>query len=606
MGSTGVLPFCGKHHLQLIISKRNPMISSDDERSSEWGFTIVRREKPTGMMKSSKYTYLAPKNKVLSFSADSLQIIPSSGDMSKVYDDNLEYGSFVKLYEYKIGAGLKTAIYFDLYNRLNLLMPNMALPVRLFEKRKYSGHSYETTLSGLLSRVSDDKRDNLEKGFPDSASVSIDGQKISIQIFVFKLKKDKKGNPTNAKDNYSKKEGVVFSVNGQAQGHLGKSIFSKVGLGYLKDSVLVHVDCSELSNESIEEVFMNSRDRLRDDSLFKNKIVEKIQELLSSHSELKSLSNSRRDQKIHEKISDNKPIADVLKKVIAHSPTLSKLLLKGVRLNNPFRIVDTKTSQSFEGKEFPTYFSPSKNFNETAPRICEFDRKINIKFKTDVVNDYLTRGSSPGKIEFVSDLYGFIDSSVHIFNGSVTVVLSLPSSANIDEICKISYQVADDSRAIPLSDSFWIKIVEKIEKKVSKNKNNPRKSTGDKEGGNDSGKSELDLPEINPITKDQWNEYDIDEEHALCIVPHENSYDFFYNKDNIYLLHEQKAAKTADIEVIETQFKSALVLVGLSIINSLTDCDDQDKIQSDVKEVTKRIAPVILPMIRGLGGLIDN
>ena len=59
MGGTGALRFCGQHNLQLIITKRNPAIrvhQADDASMDQWGFTIVRRENPTGQRKISTYT----------------------------------------------------------------------------------------------------------------------------------------------------------------------------------------------------------------------------------------------------------------------------------------------------------------------------------------------------------------------------------------------------------------------------------------------------------------------------------------------------------------------------------------------------------------------
>lgn len=55
MGGTGVLQFCGRNNLQLIVSRRNPEISMGADK---WGFTIVRRQDPAGSVRSSVYTYL--------------------------------------------------------------------------------------------------------------------------------------------------------------------------------------------------------------------------------------------------------------------------------------------------------------------------------------------------------------------------------------------------------------------------------------------------------------------------------------------------------------------------------------------------------------------
>ena len=109
MGGTAVLPYCGKHNLQLLVSKRNPALIKTDERQKtddHWGFTIVRRENPKKKETSSTYAYLAPigsestlnQGDVLRFSADTLPIFPK---LNEPYCKESEWGTLVKLYEYK-------------------------------------------------------------------------------------------------------------------------------------------------------------------------------------------------------------------------------------------------------------------------------------------------------------------------------------------------------------------------------------------------------------------------------------------------------------------------------------------------------------------------
>jgi hypothetical protein len=90
MGGTGVLKFCGRRNLQLIVSRRNPAILRgrfDHPSDSQWGFTVVRREDPGDGRRSSVYTYLAPlgvleskalpgHGGVLRFSSDKMPIFP--------------------------------------------------------------------------------------------------------------------------------------------------------------------------------------------------------------------------------------------------------------------------------------------------------------------------------------------------------------------------------------------------------------------------------------------------------------------------------------------------------------------------------------------------
>ena len=125
MGGSGVLRFCSSEYkLQLIISKRNIEIIDNDETKNLWGVTIVRREDPKEGMRSSHYTYLAPNNEILSFTADKLKLLP--GTYPEVFGNFLESGTYIKLYEYEIGPGLRSVVRLDLYYRLSLLMPDVA------------------------------------------------------------------------------------------------------------------------------------------------------------------------------------------------------------------------------------------------------------------------------------------------------------------------------------------------------------------------------------------------------------------------------------------------------------------------------------------------
>ena len=149
----------------LEISKKQGASPKD---SSKWGYTIVRREDPSGGRRNSVFTYLAPVSSelgnergVLRFESDSMALFPEG---KKPYSRRTSWGTLVKLYEYKV-TGLKTNILRKggLLSRLDLMLPQVALPVRLHECRSgYRGHegSFETTLAGLSVRLDDDKAEN--------------------------------------------------------------------------------------------------------------------------------------------------------------------------------------------------------------------------------------------------------------------------------------------------------------------------------------------------------------------------------------------------------------------------------------------------------------
>ena len=74
-GGSGALVFGSpKHKLQLIISKRNNEIKN--KNSSQWGITLVRCFPPNENQRMEIYKYLYPNNEILSFDAESLNVIP--------------------------------------------------------------------------------------------------------------------------------------------------------------------------------------------------------------------------------------------------------------------------------------------------------------------------------------------------------------------------------------------------------------------------------------------------------------------------------------------------------------------------------------------------
>ena len=297
MSGTGALRFYGHQNLQLIISRRDPMIARNEinDASREcWGFTIVRRQSHDNGQHTSTYTYLAPNGEILRFIADSLLLLP--GDYPDAIARPLRWGTYVKLYEYHV-PGLKTNVVFDLDNTLSILLPNIALPVTLYERRKgYSGRTLQTTLSGLSVRLEEDKRRNLENGSPISGTIAIGGQRMNTQIYTFKKGRAKK---------YRRNEGIIFTVDGRAYASLQASFFSRmsVKMDYLKDSLLVMVDCSELDERLKEELLTKMRDRLCPDEL-QWQIERVLERLISDHVGLRELRERRMRELIQARIGD--------------------------------------------------------------------------------------------------------------------------------------------------------------------------------------------------------------------------------------------------------------------------------------------------------------
>lgn len=597
MGGTGVLQFCGKQNLQLIISKRNPNIpkNNSDPTADKWAFTLVRREDPKDGVRSSTYRYLAPQGNLLFFNAESLPLLPDN--YPSAYDLPLSYGTFIKVYEYQM-SGLKTNILFDLYNTISLLLPTVALPIRFFERRDYSGHSLETTLSGLTVRLEEDKKENLEEGFPTSASLSINGQKLTASIYAFKRKKD---------ENYKKSEGILFTINGQTHGFIPKAFFSRssVGMSYLSDSILVVLDCSEFDGRTREDLFMNSRDRLRSGEL-KSEIERNLEELIRTHEGLRQLKDKRRREELEDKIKDDKPLAEVIEKIMKKSPTLSKIFLDGVRLTSPINYHPIEGVKVFKGKQYPTFFNLVHEYCYSTPKRCPINVRCRIDFSTDAENEYFNRETYPGRLEVCFDEKECDDFTCYLWNGTAHLHIKPPNSTPIGSILKIRTKVSDCNNSHPFISEFHLLIDNEQDNKPHSGKpNTPKegnKGTGDKK------QTKLNLPNVTEVRKDKWNSHEFDETSALKIYGcSEDGYDFFINMDNKYLLTESRG-QSHQSQILETRFKYGMVLIGLAFLNpqsSQEQSEDEDPLQK-ISEITRTISPFLLPMISGLGDIDSN
>ena len=644
MGGTGALKFCGRHNLQLILSRRNPVIIKGNllhPSDSQWGFTIVRREDPSEGRRSSTYTYLAPvgvedhpeKGGVLRFSADSMPIF---ADGRNAYVRGAESGTLIKLYEYSV-EGFRAHILRrkGLLSRIDLLMPDVALPIRLHECRPdYRGHegSFDTTLTGVGVRLEDDKARNLE--FSSSCPMSISGEQVTATIYAFK-----KGRA----ETYRRNEGIIFTVNGQTHARLTTDFFRrrKLGLSYLHDSIMVVVDCSKLSGRAREDLFMNSRDRLSGGQL-RTEIERSLEDVLRHHSGLRELKERRRREEIADKLEDSKPLEEVLESLFKQSPTLSALFLRGGRVSNPFKTREVQTREEpFEGKRHPTYFKfKGKEYGTLLRRECHINMRCRILFETDVVNDYFSRDIDQGEFS----LFIVLDDhrmpvknyALNLQNGIATLNLLLPTNCRVGDVLRFTAAVTDRTRIDPLVNAFVLCVKESAEPRKAKTTRR-RKPPGDETGDERETPSRVQLPKIIKVYEGHadgvkgWEDMSppFDRHSALRVMGAGSSdenggngngkdvYDFFLNADNIFLKTEQKASPL-DPEVTEARFVYGMALMGLGLLHQEAEGrkaeaeypdDDRDasgehvNIEDRVEEFAKAVAPVLLPMIDSLGAL---
>ncbi len=600
MGGTGVLRHGGKNRLQLIVSRRCPGIAdTSDPTSSRWGFTIVRRQEPANGARSSVFTYLAPNSNILMF--DGVDLGMPQGAQNGNMAPRISWGTAIKLYEYKM-KGLMTNIKLDPYYVMSLMLPKPGLPIRFYEFRSYKQESPEATMAGLLVRLEDDRAGNVEGGFPVNYPLRVSGEKLNVDIFAFtKDSEDKR---------YRKNAGVVFTVNGQAHGTLQKAFFSRrsVRMDYLRDSLLVIVDASDISPSAREDLFMNSRDRLSEGDL-RNAIEAELEKIVSDDPMLKELRHRRRAEALDAKLGENKPLNDLLQNIVGKYKTLESLLIMGRAISNPHKIVYANTkSKPYKGIDPPTYFQLQAQHHKQNKRPINRNR-VRFQFDTDAVDNYFSREISRGIFELDCNGQSVDDyTGPHLLNGVATVNISLPDWVRVGDNLSFEAVVDGELQLEPFCVPFRFEVTEPDE--PSKGKRGKRQPPAGKGSGNRKRPDNLAMPKITEVYKDQWHERGFDKYSALSAVnAGDNSYDYFVNMDNDYLSTELNLLKASgEPRIVKTRFKMAMVLLGMAVqakaARDESDKDPAKQLPSDVVEqITSLIAPVILPMIDSLGDL---
>lgn len=625
MGGTAALRFCGDRHLQLVLSKRAPALASADGESTDWGFTIVRKDYRDGE-RMSAYRYLAPvgsdKNprngELLHFAAETLPIGPRGNDP---YVDEVESGTLIKLYQYQTSYTTQFGQTGGLRHQLDVWLPMLPLPVRLHECR-WGGdpRSAEWNLTGLVRRLKE--APTLE--FHDTGSMTVDGQEFGYFLFCL--------SDGNA-DRYRGSHGIVFSVGGQAHGTLHERIFSRqaVKLGPLQKSLVVIVDCSDLDVPHLEDLTSNSRDHLAD-SVFRRRVEEGLQDILQQHPELRRLSRERADRQLQERLGDSRPLEDVIRNIMKNSSVLNALFLAGPRLSGQRVLTEMPTRPKFEGRPHPTEF----HFEGLQPgailsKVAHLEQRVRITFETDVANDYFKRAALPGQRELIVSLNGVEvprDQNTYTLNlhdGFAHLNFELPRSAEAGDSLQLRLSVWDETIE-PFVNEALISV--RSAQKAAPPRDRPEKERRSRPDSGPGGPVALrpagiDMPRTVDVEEKDWDEHKMDRYSALRIsnlgaasAEGPIQYVFYVNVDNEYLRAEQRNSKQHP-DVIRSQWRFGLVLLGLSLLRMYVEADQQSKQEgvSDsnpwlelaeeevVQHVSDAVAPVLLPMIGQLGAL---
>lgn len=413
MGGAGAIVFCGRQRYQLVGSKRH-------DGTGRFGFTLLRRHPLQGAERQTKkstwYEYLTLDGVIPSFEIDELDL--------GLHNRRFRTGTVIKLYSYDL-PGISD-LSRDLTLSLNEYLFNPALPLYVVEKaeRYPKQQRLERPLQGLRYRLeeSGSRKYLAEEPFSEEREDARIGR-VKVTCYVFKPRVDELSTAETRKrirdEFFVNNMSVLFTLNGQVHGSFTSEFITRsLKFPLLKDWLLIHVDCTDVSLEVRNELFMASRDRLKEGDESR-RLRQLVAEMLK-RGRLKEIHKERKDAIT---VDAGKDTQDLLRSVTRQLPLnsdLARLLDQTFRLGRQ----EPGKGPSGNGKEkalpkppppprpdappfiprrFPSFFrleGKTPQDGEGIPTVkLPLGGQRTIRFSTDAEDQYFDRTSEPGKLQ---------------------------------------------------------------------------------------------------------------------------------------------------------------------------------------------------------------
>lgn len=475
MGGSGAIVFCGKKRYQLIGSKRY-------DSTSNFGFTLIREhplsKEEERVKKNTWYEYLKIDGEIPAFQTDQQDL--------GLYNRRFTTGTIIKLYSYDLPAGSRSVISRDLNQSINEYLFEPILPVITVDKKERypDDRNLERDLYGLKRRLEQDDSKYVEERFSEDFDDETFG-KMKVTCYVFRTKIDdrtvKDTKATIRREFFKNNMSALFSVNGQVHGHYTSEFITRsLKLNLLKEHLLIHVDCTNMDYDFRKELFMASRDRLKDgdetrrlrrflaDKLGKGRLAE-IQK--------------RRKDSISVESGDAKEMLKSLTQNLPMNPELIQLLNQTFKLDqgNGKQKRQTKTikrphKEPFKPQRFPSFLK-LRTKNDGLKPIAQIPRggEKAIYFETDVEDHYFDRvedpgemriallgfsgndsegGDKPSRIDEIEDAFNVNISSPH--EGTIKVNFNPTQKVDVDDAVKIKATL--NGAGENFDEIFWVKV----------------------------------------------------------------------------------------------------------------------------------------------------
>ena len=487
-GATGAVVFCGdEQRYQMIISRRNSELTDGD---GNIGYTLVRRHvlspEEEKAVKLTWYEYLIIDNEIPRIPAEPL-------NLGLNRDDPFDSGTIVKMYSYQLSKPSDATL--DLWRELNPLLYAPALPILIYENRGFGGHSSTKLMLGNRTRLALDDKDKVV--FHKDLQTTLFNSNIPISVYIF--------NRETKNPEFIGGKSLIYTLNGQTQGAESKSFISQdLGFRNLREYMLVCVDCSQVGTIARQELFMASRDRLKQGRYY-NELRTDIISLLKSDSDISQMNQDYKGRIVRENSEDR----DLVESIFSQLKNNKDIRGMFTDSKGAFSFFNKKTTKSVNPpkennkdkttkknlKRYPSVFKV-KGFdkdNENYIKVIKKGSKGRLTLETDVENDFLSRSEDNGSIEITILDYGngggkggayHLPSEDHKklkvqtagpYNGEIQLYIEPKEEANVGESIPLSIKM------ISSAGEMQVIVFVKIDKEAGEIKKPKKKTTEEPE-----------------------------------------------------------------------------------------------------------------------------
>ena len=479
MGGSGAIAFCGKNRYQLIASRRY-------DKTGKFGFTLIRKHplstEEQKIKKNTWYEYLVVDGHIPSFAIDFLNL--------SLYKRKFETGTIIKLFSYDTKGNRHLRR--DMARSINEFLYEPALPFYMVEteERYPNDNALTGVVFGLKRRLADS--DYIEETFSETIKDPEMGNvKVTVHVFSSRSKSKNFSDTKKTIQNefFKNNMSILFSMNGQVHGHYTSEFITRtLKFNILRDFLIIHVDCTHMKMDFRNELFMASRDRIK-----QGEEANYLRKTLGNHlsqGRLKELYKLRKasisvdtddEESIFKDIAENLPINSDLRGLLSQTFKLdsNKKSQKQPRVENKKPVQHTE----FNPKRYPSFFNLNgKKQGDQTILSLPLNGSKTVEFDSDVENQYFDRVDDPGDMEIavmtytpnkttggdqkgdvndISDILAVSRRSPH--NGKIKVVFNPTENIQVGDEIEVKVDLHSPSNPDgTFQQVFWIKITDPL------------------------------------------------------------------------------------------------------------------------------------------------